>query len=186
MADTLPDLPPVTMAPGRSCAGCTLCCKLLAIPELNKPARQWCEHCDVGVGCKIYETRPAVCAAFYCQYRIDAAVPETWKPSVCSMVLHYNIDENRLDIHLDPSRPDAWRTAPYYGQAKAWAQAMLSTGGLLVIWDGANATAVLPDREVDLGPYRADHVWITTRTPSPQGVRYDVQSLHKDDPRLRR
>lgn len=43
---------------GRSCAGCTLCCKLLAVEALAKPRAKWCPHCDSKQGCTIYETRP--------------------------------------------------------------------------------------------------------------------------------
>ena len=31
---------------GRSCDGCTLCCKLLSVEEIDKPQQHWCEHCD--------------------------------------------------------------------------------------------------------------------------------------------
>ncbi len=185
-ARDLPPLPPVTLAPGRSCGGCTMCCKLPAIKELDKPANQWCVNCDIGVGCKIYETRPTVCAAYFCQYRIDAAVPEIWKPDDCRMVMHYEIDNNRFVVQVDQSRRDAWKKPPYYPQLKAWAKKMLEQGGLLIIWQAPSVTVVLPDRDVDLGPIQPDHVYLTTRTPTPQGLHYDVQSVHKDDPRVKR
>ena len=38
--------------------GCTACCKILKIRELNKPANTWCKHCNIGVGCGIYDSRP--------------------------------------------------------------------------------------------------------------------------------
>jgi hypothetical protein len=50
----------VAIVAGRSCAGCTMCCKLLSVEPLNKPRQQWCSHCDIGVGCEIYVTCPLV------------------------------------------------------------------------------------------------------------------------------
>jgi hypothetical protein len=35
-----------------------MCCKVLGITELQKPVGKWCPHCDIGKGCKIYESRP--------------------------------------------------------------------------------------------------------------------------------
>jgi hypothetical protein len=36
--------------------------------EPRKPSYQWCKHCDIGVGCKIYKTRPQGCKDFLCLY----------------------------------------------------------------------------------------------------------------------
>ena len=58
----------------RACGDCTLCCKVMAIEELAKPAGQWCRHCKPGRGCLIYDSRPAECSAFDCLWLIDAAV----------------------------------------------------------------------------------------------------------------
>jgi uncharacterized protein len=44
-----------------NCDSCALCCKLLAIPEIEKPAGQWCKHCTKTRGCDVYETRPEPC-----------------------------------------------------------------------------------------------------------------------------
>ena len=54
----------------RNCNDCNMCCKL---PEINyfekkKKSHKWCENCDIGVGCKIYEKRPKGCRDFTCAY----------------------------------------------------------------------------------------------------------------------
>jgi hypothetical protein len=54
----------------RECGDCSLCCKL---PEINyfkekKESFKWCDNCNVGVGCKIYNERPKGCRDFYCLY----------------------------------------------------------------------------------------------------------------------
>ena len=55
----------------RECGTCNLCCKLPAINEkdLVKPDYKWCNNCDIGVGCKIYKTRPAPCKDFLCLWK---------------------------------------------------------------------------------------------------------------------
>lgn len=52
-------------ASGRECGSCTACCSVLAIVELQKPARRACDHL-CRAGCGIYETRPASCREFHC------------------------------------------------------------------------------------------------------------------------
>lgn len=50
----------------RVCGGCTACCKTHAVRELPKKAEVWCTHCDIGKGCKIYDSRPGGCREFQC------------------------------------------------------------------------------------------------------------------------
>ena len=54
----------------RNCNDCNMCCKL---PEINyfkkkKKSHKWCENCEIGGGCKIYEKRPKGCRDFTCAY----------------------------------------------------------------------------------------------------------------------
>ena len=58
------------------CGGCTLCCKVMGVPSISKPASQWCKHCRTGFGCGIYETRPGECRNFICGYLSIPALPE--------------------------------------------------------------------------------------------------------------
>ena len=58
-------------APGKTCGSCTLCCKVVGIAELKKPADVWCGHCNKAKGCRIYDTRPQVCRKYStenCEY----------------------------------------------------------------------------------------------------------------------
>jgi hypothetical protein len=83
-----PDAVP-PLAPGRSCEGCTTCCKLLSIDELKKPAQTWCQHCEIGVGCKIYSERPDDCRTFYCGWVLDGAIGDEWDPRRSKMVIKF-------------------------------------------------------------------------------------------------
>jgi hypothetical protein len=147
-------VPPLTPVPGRSCDGCTLCCKIFAIPELAKPRHEWCKHCDVGKGCKVYETRPHTCRDFFCGYLLMPDLPEHWKPSRSRMVLTWESDANRMVINVDGGRPDAWKKEPYYAQIKKWAVAAVRSRGQILLWQGKEAFAILPNRDVFLGPLR--------------------------------
>lgn len=50
---------------GRECGDCTLCCTLLAVQDIDKPAQTRCEH-ECEAGCAIYESRPWSCKRFDC------------------------------------------------------------------------------------------------------------------------
>ena len=55
-------------AEGRSCGACRACCKTHPVREINKPARVWCTHCDMRIGCRIYSERPYGCRTWVCQW----------------------------------------------------------------------------------------------------------------------
>lgn len=52
----------------RTCGGCTVCCTLPHISELNKNNYQHCKYEISGVGCGIYESRPDCCRGFKCSW----------------------------------------------------------------------------------------------------------------------
>ena len=62
----------------RECGDCNLCCKLPYMDSgfweksnthVFKGEYEWCKHCEIGVGCKIYSKRPSACIDFYCLYQ---------------------------------------------------------------------------------------------------------------------
>ena len=59
----------------RTCGGCTACCKTHAIFEIGKAPGQWCPHCEIGKGCKIYGERPKECREYQCQWRTGIGGP---------------------------------------------------------------------------------------------------------------
>ncbi len=173
-----------TIVTGRSCADCTLCCKLLSIAELAKPQQTWCAHCTVAVGCQIYESKPGECTDFFCGYLLNDSLGEEWRPSTCSMVVHYEELANRIVIHVDADRRDAWRTEPYFSQIKQWARDAAPRRGQVIVWQGLDAVAVLPDREKMLGRMGEDQVIISSERLTAHGVERDVHFMERDDPRL--
>jgi hypothetical protein len=159
----------VDLVAGRSCDGCTMCCKLLAIDVLEKPRGAWCPHCDQKQGCTIYETRPGPCRGFYCGYLRLADLDERWKPARAKFLINYEDRANRIVIHADPARPDAWRSEPFLKTIKRWAATAQKQGGLVLVWAGARATIVLPDREIDLGAVREDQLIVPVERMTAHG-----------------
>ena len=84
----------------RVCEDCTLCCKVMAIDELEKPAGTWCQHCKAGSGCKIYAERPTECQTFNCLWLIDERLGPHWKPNRSKVVL--TTSEDGLEIGATP------------------------------------------------------------------------------------
>ena len=87
----------------RECGSCTLCCKLIGVEELKKPQNVWCRHCNIGQGCKIYDTRPQGCRDFSCLW-LKGLIPEELKPNDVHHVFDMTLDGKRLVVHSDPDR----------------------------------------------------------------------------------
>jgi len=169
---------------GRSCTGCTMCCKLLRIEALDKPRLQWCTHCNIGVGCKIYEDRPTECRTFNCGYLTEAHIGDHWKPAKSRMVISLATSANRMVVYVDPDRPDAWRREPYYSDIKSWARAALKNQGQVVVSQGFDMIVVTPDGETNLGPVRDDQLIITRRKRGSGGTGFEHIIVDQDDPIL--
>lgn len=162
-----------------------MCCKLFGIPELAKPRHEWCSHCDVGKGCRKYEERPQSCRDFVCGYLVDPQVPEHWKPSKSRMVLTSENGGHRLVIHVDTGRLDAWRKAPYYAEIKHIAAQAARLKNQVILWQGREAYAILPDRDKRLGAIRDGQIIVTTERDGPGGGDLDVVVVEPDDPLAR-
>ncbi|MCA3703429.1 MAG: hypothetical protein INF12_10405 [Methylobacterium sp.] len=136
---------------GKTCGTCTLCCKLFPVPPLEKPAGKWCPHVVQGRGCGIHETRPQLCRAFYCQWLENPDLGPEWKPEISKFVLSIYPGTNSLAVTVDPGFPGNWRQEPYLRNLRRWAEAALRQGDQVIVFTGGKATAILPDREEELG-----------------------------------
>ena len=158
----------------------------MTVAALNKPRLVECSHCDPGKSCKIYARRPDECARFNCQYLIDTNLGEEWRPSHSGMLIAYDDEANRISICVDPQRSGIWRREPYYSRIKSMALAMLNRRGHLIVFEGRDGVAILPHKEVAIGPPRPDHVVVAGRRVNEQGEEeFDLAVLHRDDPRLK-
>lgn len=52
----------------RSCGGCTACCKTHVEYGMKIAGGDYCDHCQIGKGCSIYERRPFACQIYRCAW----------------------------------------------------------------------------------------------------------------------
>ncbi len=140
------------LVPGRTCGSCTLCCTVMLVDELNKPAGVRCSHAVAGSGCTIRDQRPQACRRFFCGWRLDPNIDSLWKPEISGFVLTISLRYGSMLLMVDPARPLAWRMQPYYGRLKEWsARAFKEDKRIVAIVAGGEATVILPDRDVPIG-----------------------------------
>jgi len=142
---------PTEPLPGRSCGGCTLCCKVMAVPEINKPRGAWCTYCVPGTGCRIYSDRPNGCRTFLCGWLTNPRFGAEWKPDRSRIVITVGRDGNGLNFQCDPGYPEAWRKQPYYSQIKSLAAIASRHDGMISVHSARNMIVVAPEREFALG-----------------------------------
>lgn len=169
------------IVPGRDCSGCAMCCKLPSIAALNKPSGVWCTHCKPGqsLACNAYDTRPEACRSFHCGYLLNAHLDEAWKPSKSKLMLTFEPEANRIVIHVDPARADAWRREPFYATIKQWADTAARGDGQVLVWIGRRAFAILPHIDKDLGEIGDDQVIVSAQR---HGIVSDVFVAASTDP----
>jgi hypothetical protein len=149
---TLPSNPDSEVVPGRTCGTCTLCCKVVAVVDFDKPPGVWCPHCRRNEGCGIYETRPLDCRTFYCHWIVEKGLGPEWKPERAKFALVTS--RSGVTAFVDPGFPSAWRASPYYETFRRWAAEGAQAGAtprIVAVRIGTRAIVILPDREIDLG-----------------------------------
>ncbi|HEY3696534.1 YkgJ family cysteine cluster protein [Phenylobacterium sp.] len=143
-------------ADGKSCGACGMCCKLLGVAELDKPAGRWCRHYRPASGCAVYDARPGPCASFECLWLESTKLDDGWRPDRAKFVLYTERGGKRLNVIVDPASPAAWRREPYYARLKAMSQ-RIEEGCELVVAIGDRRIVVFPHEDVDLGVVNPDH-----------------------------
>ena len=161
-------------ATGRSCGACTLCCKILAVPEIGKPADRWCQHVVQGKGCAIHAERPRQCRSFDCLWLLEPALGPEWKPDKAKFVFS-QYDGERLVAVCDPAAPNAWRGPAYYPQFKRWAQEAAAGEKQVIVHCGRKTTVVLPGSDVELFDVAQGDEIITHKIHGPQGFTLKVE-----------
>lgn len=140
--------------PPRTCGECTLCCKVMAIEELAKPAGSWCPRCQPRRGCVIYPDRPTECRSFSCLWLVNERLEQHWKPNRSKLVL--TTSEDGIEVRCDPGFPDAWRKEPFRSEIHGWAVSGEIHDVTVVVLSGERMILVTPEQEFDLGIVRPD------------------------------
>jgi len=133
-----------------------MCCWVLDVAELAKPAGTDCPHCVKSGGCGIYASRPTACSEFYCGYLALPFVHERWFPDSCGMMIFPDANQKRLAVHVDPAHPSAWQAEPYHADLRQWAAAADRMGFQVYVAVGRRIIAILPHDDVDLGMFEPD------------------------------
>jgi hypothetical protein len=133
----------------------------------------------------IHSERPQECSDFFCGYLTSPDLGEEWKPSHSKIVIAPELNANRIAVHVDPQRPDAWKQEPYYSTLKQLAGKAAPDRGQVVVFVGSRVYMVFPDRDVDLGVVGKDELIVTGERMTPLGIQSEAFKIHKDDPRAR-
>jgi hypothetical protein len=134
----------------RSCGDCTLCCKVFDVPVMNKPRDKWCQKCQPGKGCAIWQDRPEFCRDFHCLWVKDVRLEPQWQPNHCKFVMNW-AGEKQLNITCDPGSPMAYRREPFFASLKDSARRFASEEKHILIFTGSQKFVLLPDGERLLG-----------------------------------
>jgi len=159
----------------RQCGDCSLCCKVLGIPELEKPKDVWCPNFAAGTGCRIYGTRPPSCRDFVCQWLNDPSMGPEWKPSISKLVL--DSKPRLLAVHADPAVSKPWRAEPYNSVLKRLAAQGLARGTIVMVIERRRSIVILPDREVDLGVIGPDARIAMEPVKTPRGLQWEPRVM---------
>lgn len=108
----------------RKCGRCSLCCKLLPMPELKKPANTPCRYQRFGKGCTVYARRPLSCQTWSCRWLLGVDTGDMPRPDHCHYVIdpipdfvrmvnqetgELQVNVEVVQVWLDPGFPDAHR-----------------------------------------------------------------------------
>jgi hypothetical protein len=108
---------------------------------------------------------------------------DEWKPSRSKMMVTYEVPQERLVVHVDPSRRGAWRSQPFHAQIKKWAAN--SPRGHVLDWDGRTIFVTLTNRDINLGEAK-DGQHILTRARRTAASKDDEAFLlDQDGPRAK-
>ncbi|MCW6507904.1 hypothetical protein [Lichenifustis flavocetrariae] len=165
------------LVPGRECGACTMCCKVYRIEALGKPDGVWCTHCVVGSSCKIYPDRPDDCRDFFCLWRTDATLPDSWKPNVSKLTISLFPKNGFLYVQVDPSTPQAWRKEPYFSTLKTWSASLLQRGRHILVFVRDQATLIMPSGPIPIGIMSPDDGFVVRERFTPTGKTFEVERV---------
>ena len=135
---------PMPLQPN-TCTPCTVCCEVLKVDELDKPAGVRCEHCDPEKGCTIYDKRFPICREYQCLWLKGAFGPRTdLRPDQCGVIFQYTecLIPNTLQVQAIAIRDDI---SPLTRQAID----RMSETALVTLCYGQQRVVVGPKRKTD-------------------------------------
>lgn len=137
----------------KTCGTCALCCKVLEIEPLAKPAGQWCVHVRKGRGCGVYADRPEPCRTFTCGWLATPQLGDEWKPETAKFLIRDERALGHLCLDVDPGYPAAWRGAAYLPMIKRWSRMVWEQRGCVLVYAGGQTTVVFPEEDIAIGAF---------------------------------
>jgi uncharacterized protein len=140
-----------------SCGACNLCCTLLGVPDIKKPARVRCWWTTVHGGCSRQSekgTTPELdaCAEFQCLWLASQSQPDpnlilsrSMRPDMCHVVIgpDVTVDGVRtVNVQVDPKFPQAWKEP----QIASYLARMVEVGPVIKIIIGDEVVVLEPNR----------------------------------------
>jgi hypothetical protein len=149
----------------RTCGGCTKCCSLVPVKELNKPSNTRCKFQRTGKGCAVYHRPekgfPWSCGAWNCVWLQSGDAGDLRRPDRSGYVIdimpdyvtaqdakHGEIRIPAVQIWCDPKFPNAHRDP----ELRAWLIRRTGFVGL-VRYDGENGLVLIPPYMMENGEW---------------------------------
>jgi len=95
----------------RRCGPCSLCCSVLRVDELAKPAGIPCENLQAGAGCGIHPSRPEICRSYRCAW-LEGRFEEPDRPDRLGALVDFLPRGGGLELVIVEARPDAFERSP--------------------------------------------------------------------------
>jgi len=100
---------------------------------------------------------------------------EAWKPERSKMVISIFPQTGFIYVQVDPTAPSAWRKQPYYDRLRQLARTNLELVAHIVVFVNDQATLIMPDQDVPLGPMKPTDGFSVRRVLGPNGPTYEVR-----------
>ena len=103
----------------RPCEGCTECCTLLGVTDLEPPKMRMlpCKHLspdanDGKPGCAVYVNRPHSCSGFACAWKMPelSQMPEALRPDKCGIVCQVEVQDNVPAMVCYERKTGSWKS----------------------------------------------------------------------------
>ena len=111
MADLGRDPERERRAAGRECGTCSLCCTVLRVDELAKPAGRDCVHQRGPKGCGVHATRPAICRSYRCLW-LQGGLEDDERPDATGGIVDLETAGIGLRLAIREARPGIFGDSP--------------------------------------------------------------------------
>jgi hypothetical protein len=111
MADLGHDPERERRAAARRCGTCSLCCTILRVDELAKPAGRDCLHQRGENGCGIHASRPSICRAYRCLW-LQGGLEDDERPDRLGGIVDLETTGVGLRLAIREARPGAFEDSP--------------------------------------------------------------------------